>query len=109
RGDITAQRQLVGEENGIEQCGFGPLGQILVIADVGQWQRRRSRMAPRRLVMAAAVDEQVQVQLSSHRAGPYWCLTPGPRSERGRYSCNLCFGGQLEQDARKNQKAALRQ
>jgi hypothetical protein len=74
--------QLVGEENGIEHRCFGALRQIQVIVDVGQWQRRRSRMAPRRLVMAAAVDEQVEVQVPSHRASPCWCLTPGPRSER---------------------------
>src|SRR4029077_20781477 len=30
-------------------------------------------MPPRRLVMAAAVDEQVEVQLPIHHAGPCWC------------------------------------
>src|SRR5271165_7087756 len=33
-------------------------------------------MAPRRLVMAAAVNEQIEVQLPFHRAGPCWCLPP---------------------------------
>jgi len=35
------------------------------------------RVPPRRLVMAAAVDEQVEVQLPFHRAGPsLLCLPP---------------------------------
>ena len=73
-GDILAERQLVGEEDRIEQRRLCPLGQILVIADVGQRQRRGRRMPPGRLVMAAAVDEQVQVQLPLHRAYPWLVL-----------------------------------
>src|SRR5207237_9244841 len=30
-------------------------------------------VAPRRLVMPATVDEQVEVQLPFHRTGPCWC------------------------------------
>ena len=75
------------------------LRQILVIADVGQGQRRGSPMAPRRLVMTAAVDEQIEVQLPFHRVGPCWCLPPGPRWEGGRRIGNVCPGGQLGQDA----------
>ena len=98
-GYVAAERQLVGEENGIEQCRFGALCQILVIPDVGQWQRRGSRMTPRRLMMAAAVDEQVEVQLPSHRANPCWCLPPGSRREGGRRIGNLCPGRRFGQGA----------
>src|SRR6266850_3341037 len=55
-------------------------------------------MAPRRLVMAAAVDEQVEVQLPFHRASPCRCLPPSPRWEGGRRIGNVCPGGQLRQD-----------
>src|SRR6266446_9614830 len=55
-------------------------------------------MAPRRLVMAAAVDEQVEVQLPFHRASPCRRLPPSPRWEGGRRIGNVCPGGQLRQD-----------
>src|SRR6185369_6733436 len=63
---VVAKRELVGQEDGVEQPGLGPLRQILVVADVGQRQRRRQRMPPRRLVVAAAVDEQIEMQLPLH-------------------------------------------
>ena len=71
---VVAERELVGQEDGIEQPGLRPLRQILVVADVGQRQRRRQRMPPRRLVVAAAVDEQVEMQLPLHGVilGLYW-------------------------------------
>ena len=65
--DILGKRQLVGEKDRVEQRRLGPLRQILVIADVGQRQRRGVRMPPRRLVVAAAVHKQVQMQLPFHR------------------------------------------
>jgi len=43
---VLAQRELVGEKNGVEQRSLSPARQILVIADVGQRQRRGSRMPP---------------------------------------------------------------
>ena len=67
---VTAERQLIGKEDGIEQRCLGPLRQVLVVADVGQWQWRRGRMAPRRFVMPATVDEQIQVQLPFHGRCP---------------------------------------
>ena len=63
---IIAERELVGEEDRIEQPGLGALRQVLVVADVGQWQRRGCRMPPRRLVMAPAVNEQIEMQLALH-------------------------------------------
>src|SRR5215471_15816395 len=44
-------------------------------------------MVPRRLVMPAAVDEQIEVQLPSH--GPVLALTWGSLSKRG---CNPKIG-----------------
>ena len=65
-GHIAAESQLVGEKDGIEQSGLGSLRQIHIIPDIGQRQRRRRRMAPRCLVMAPTVNEQVQMQLPLH-------------------------------------------
>src|SRR6185437_16530441 len=71
--DIAVERELVGEEDRIEQPGFGALRHVLEIADVGERQRRRLGMPPRRLVVAAAVDEQVEVHLAGHRALAFLC------------------------------------
>jgi hypothetical protein len=38
--DIATQRQLIGEKDRIEQRRLGPLRQILLVADIGQGQRR---------------------------------------------------------------------
>src|SRR5262245_43455807 len=65
-GDILAQRQLVREEDGIEQSRFRLLRQRLVVADVRQRQRRRRRVSPGRLVVSATVDEQIQVHVAFH-------------------------------------------
>ena len=43
---VVAERKLVGQEDGVEQAGLRPLRQVLVVADVGQRQRRRQRMPP---------------------------------------------------------------
>ncbi len=67
---VLAERELIGEEDRVEFRRFRLARQILVVADVGQRQRRRVRMPPRRLVMAAAVKEQVEVQLARHRGLP---------------------------------------
>ena len=45
-GHVLAERELVGQEDRVEQCGLRPLRQILVVADVGQRERRGSRMTP---------------------------------------------------------------
>src|SRR6185312_3314084 len=73
--DIAVERELVGEENRIEQPGFGALRHVLEVADVGQRPRRRLGMAPRRLVMPAAVDEQVEMHPAGHRAIASLCCT----------------------------------
>jgi hypothetical protein len=44
------------------------LGEILVVPDVGEGERRRQRVAPRCLVMAATVNEQIEMELPLHRA-----------------------------------------
>jgi len=61
-------RELVGDEDRVEQRRLRPLRQILVAADIGQRQRRRCRMPPRGLVVTAAVNEKVEVQLPLHGA-----------------------------------------
>jgi hypothetical protein len=66
-GDIIAQRQLISEEDRIEQPRFCVLRQCLVIADIGQRQRRRRGVSPGRLMVAATVDEQIQVHVTFHR------------------------------------------
>jgi hypothetical protein len=65
---VLCERELVGDENRVELRRLRPPGQILVVADIGQRQRRRSRMPPGGLVVPAAVNEEVQVQLPLHRA-----------------------------------------
>ena len=54
----------------VEQRRLCPTRQILIVADVGQRQRRRTRMPPGRLMVPTAMDEQVEVQLPLHRANP---------------------------------------
>jgi hypothetical protein len=66
-GDIIAQRELVGEEDCIEQPRFRLPRQRLVVADIEQRQRRRRGVPPGRLVVSATVDEQVQVHVAFHR------------------------------------------
>ena len=68
RGHVVAGGERVGQEDGIEQAGFGFAREVGVVADVGQRQRRGGRMAPGGFVMAAAVDEEVEVQLAWGRA-----------------------------------------
>ena len=70
---VLGKRQLVGKEDRIEQPGLGASRQILVIAYIGERQRRGCGMAPRRLVVTAAMDEQVEVQLPYHDAVPHVC------------------------------------
>ena len=50
-GNVVAQRQLVGDEDRVEQPGLGPARDVLVVADVRQRQRRGQGVAPRGLVM----------------------------------------------------------
>jgi hypothetical protein len=55
-----------GAAGGMVWSRVGSLREIHIIPDVGQRQWRGSRMAPRCLVMAPTVDEQIQVQLPLH-------------------------------------------
>ena len=59
--NVPAERQLIREKDRIEQRRLRALRQILIVVDIGQCQRRRGGVAPRRLVVATAVDEQVKV------------------------------------------------
>ena len=52
----------------VETPGLGLLREIDVVTNIGQRQRRGRRMPPRRLMMAAAVNEQIEVQLPCHTA-----------------------------------------
>src|SRR5690606_2143340 len=54
----------VGKEDGVQLALFGQLGQFFVEAGVAQAFHLGIRMAPGGAVMAAAVYEQVEVQLS---------------------------------------------
>jgi hypothetical protein len=67
---VLAERELVGEENRIEQRRLRTAREVLVVADVGECERRGRRMAPRRLMVSAAVDEQVEMQLPFHGCHP---------------------------------------
>ena len=64
--DVVPQSENVGEEYGIEQACFRSPRQIDGVANVGQRQLRRPPVSPRRLVMAAALNKQVDVHLPSH-------------------------------------------
>ncbi len=68
---IAGQHQTVGKEQTVEQRGLRPPGEILVVRDIGQLVRRRLRVVPGGLVMAACLDEQVEVKLPGH-GGALW-------------------------------------
>ena len=78
RADVVAHGQGVGEEDGIEQAGFRLAGEVGVVADVGQRQRRGGWMAPCGLVVAAAMDEEVEVKLA-RAVGHVFRSSPLPR------------------------------
>ena len=65
-GEFVAERELVGEEDGIQLGRLGREREIAVIGEVAQRLLRRGGMAPGRLVMAAAVDEEIEVKLACH-------------------------------------------
>ena len=60
----VGQRELVGEEDRIEEASFGAPRDVAKILDVGQRQRRGVGMPPRRLVVAAALDEEIEMELA---------------------------------------------
>ena len=63
--DVVGKRGPVGEEDGVEFVGLGTLGELLIEGDVENTIRGRVLVAPRRLVMSARVDEEVESKLSS--------------------------------------------
>ena len=65
--DDLAECELVSKKDRVKPRRLGTLRQILVIADIGQRQRRGRRVPPRRLVVTATVDEEVEMQLPLHR------------------------------------------
>ena len=60
----VAEFECVREEDRIEAAGFRALCEIDEIADVGERLARRARMAPTRLMMPAAVYEQIEMDAS---------------------------------------------
>ena len=81
--------ELVGEEDGVEQPRLGPLREVCVVADVGERERRGRRVAPGGFVMAAGMDEQVEVQPPRHGvhqppSSGADSGTPGTRMPAGR-------------------------
>ena len=65
--DIIGEVQLVGEKDRVQPGLLGPLRQVAIVVDIRQRQRRCARMAPGRLVMAAALNEQIEMNLALHR------------------------------------------
>ena len=63
---VLAHGELVRQEDGVEQPGLRAAREILVVADVGERQRRSVGMAPRGFVVTAAVDEEIEVELLFH-------------------------------------------
>src|SRR6202034_588865 len=55
-------------EDRVEAPGLGFLREVYIITNIGQRQRRGGRMPPRRLMMATAMNEQIEVQLTCHAA-----------------------------------------
>ena len=67
----------------LEQAGLGLLRHLDGVLDVGERQGRGLRMPPRRLMMAAALDEQVEMHRPRHAAPPCKstnarCVMPAP-------------------------------
>jgi hypothetical protein len=65
---IAVEGQLIGQEDGIEEACFRLPRQLLIVADVRQRERGRRGVPPRGFVMAAALDEQIEMQLAFHRS-----------------------------------------
>ncbi len=63
---VVVQRELVGEEDRIEQPRLRAAREIPVVADVAERERRGLRMPPRRFMMPAAVDEKIEMKLPFH-------------------------------------------
>src|SRR3954469_21176799 len=62
--DIVGERRAVGEEDGIELIVLGGGRELLIIGDVENAARRRALVAPRRFVVSAGIDEQVEGKLA---------------------------------------------
>ena len=77
--DIVGKRRPVGEEDGVEFVRLGPLGELLIEGDVEDTIRSGALVAPRRFVMAARIDEEVEGKLSSvaHVHGSCGCAGRG--------------------------------
>jgi hypothetical protein len=63
--DVVGERRPVGEEDRVELVRFRALGQLLIVGNVEDALRRRVLLAPRRLVVAARIDEEVEGKLPS--------------------------------------------
>jgi hypothetical protein len=58
--DIVGQGRSVGKEDRVELVRFGLLRQLLIKGDVEDAVRGGALVAPRRLVMAARIDEEIE-------------------------------------------------
>jgi hypothetical protein len=63
---VLAKCKLISEKDRVEQCSLCALRQIQIITDVGEGERCGRRVPPRCFMVAAAVDEQVEMQLPVH-------------------------------------------
>ena len=60
------QRQRIGEKNRIQQAFFRQHRQLPVIVQIGQRATRCQRVAPGAFMVAAAHDEEIEMQLAVH-------------------------------------------
>jgi hypothetical protein len=67
---VLGEHQHIGEEDRIEPRRLGLLGEVGVIVDIHQRARIRPGMIPRGLVVAAGLDEEIQMDGFGHGAFP---------------------------------------
>jgi len=68
RGDLAGKGKAVGQEDRVEGGALGFPGKAPVEVEIGQRERRGFGVPPGRLMVAAALDEQVKVQWTGHPA-----------------------------------------
>ena len=68
---VSISASCVGEEDRIEEAGLGTPREVAEIVYVGQRQRRGVGMPPRCFVVAAALDEKIEVELAWSSSCPH--------------------------------------
>jgi hypothetical protein len=61
--DVVGERRSVGEEDRVELVRFRAFGQLLIVGNVEDALRRGLLVAPRRFVVTAGIDEEVEGKL----------------------------------------------